>query len=280
MSGTWKWTTRVDVSGAEVVTQIRDVISPFGLLRDSIPIPGEVAQGMAESIEQVVNTYAPSILLSSTELEFTVDEGRGVSTAIPVTVTNNGILGSLLSVQVSSSAGYVAPVPANVGGLVANASGSFEVSVNSAGLVATSSPYETTLRVQSSKATNSPLDVPVTVTVRPKATISVPDMPVRFNAAAPLGGSFPPVPSQILALSNTGLPASVLDFQIRRLVGAAWLAGVSPTYGTIQGGGTQPITILVSPPQGLLAGSYSETLRITGYSTNMSHDVVVTLTVA
>lgn len=279
-SGAWRWTTRIDVSNSEVSTQIRDVISPFGLLRDSIPIPGEVAQAMAESIAQVVNTYAPSILLSPATLSFVVDEGRGISPATLVQVTNNGLLGSLLSAQVTSSAAYVFATPANVGGLVANASGSFGVSVNSTDLVASGSPYSANLKVQASAATNSPQDIPVSVTVRPKATIAPGVSALSFNVSAPLSGLFPPVPSQVVLLSNSGPPASVLDFQVRRLVGASWLVGVSPVSGQIGGGATQPITVLVSPPDGTLPGVYTETLRIAGYSTNMSQDVVVTLNIS
>lgn len=276
-SGAWKWTTRVDVSGSQVATQIRDVISPFGLLRDSIPIPGEVAQAMAESIEQVVNTYAPSILLSPTTLSFVVDEGRGGSAAQPVQVTNNGILGSLLSVQVTASAPYLAATPANVSGLASNVSGTFCVSVDSTDLVAAASPYTATLKVQGHMATNTPQDIPVEVTVRPKATIFAGATNLEFHVTAPLNGLYPPVPSQIVALSNSGPGTSVLDYQIRQLVGASWLAAVSPTHGQISGSTARPITVLVSPPDGTLPGIYTETLRISGYSTNMIEDIVVTL---
>ncbi len=278
-SGAWKWTTRVDISGTQVATQIRDVISPFGLLRDSIPIPGEIAQAMAESIDQVVNTYAPSILLSPVALTVTVDEGRGVSAPVPVQITNNGILGSLLSLQVTSSAPFLLASPATIAGLVANASGAFDVSVDSTGLVATASPYEAHLTVQGSSATNSPQTFPVTVSVRPKATISAAVVALQFNVSASLNGMFSPVPSQQFALSNSGLPASVLAYQIRRLGSVSWLAGVSPAHGLINGGATQPITVLISPPRGMLPGTYTETLRVSGYSTNLAQDILVTLNI-
>lgn len=279
-SGAWRWTTRVDVSGAQVQTEIRDVITPYGLLRDSIPIPGEVVQAMADSIEQVLQAYTPSILLAPTSLAFVVDEGRGGSAAAQVRVTNNGILGSLLSVQITSSAPYVFPVPATIGGLVANASGSFDVSVDSTNLLATGGPYAVALTVQSGAAPNSPQNIPVTITVRPRATISVAPAGVQFNVAAPLSGAFPPIPSQQISLSNSGPPASVLDYQIRRLVGVPWVASVSPVYGSINGGGMQPVVVVVAPPTGMLPGVYTETIRITGYSSNMSQDVIVTLNVS
>lgn len=279
-SGAWRWTTRVDVSGSQVATQIRDVVCPYGLLRDSTPIPGEVVQAMAKSIEQVVTSYAPSILLSPTTLSFVVDEGRGVSAPASVQVTNNGIFGSLLSAHVTSSTPFVSAVPASVGGLASNASGWFEVMVDSRELVASASPYGATLKVQSNTAGNSPQDIPVTVTVRPKATIAPTVTNLVFNVSAPLTGPFPPIPPQIFGLTNSGPAESILGYQIRRVVGASWIAGVSPFHGEISGEQTQPITVSVKPAEGTLPGTFTETLRVTGYSTNMSEDIVVTLNIS
>lgn len=278
-SGTWRWVTRVDVSTSKVKTQIRDIQSPFGLLRDSIPLPGEVVAEMAKSITEVQEAYPPSILLGSSSLLFVVDEGRGVSSSNPVQITNNGILGSLLAATVTSSASYVSPSPANISGLSANQTGAFDVSVDSTNLLAMGSPYSVLLTVQSSEATNSPQVVPVTVTVRPKATISVGATTLTFNAIAPLTGDFPPVPSQQLVLTNAGLPASVLDYQVRKLTGASWIVSYAPVFGSINGGSSQALTVVVAPPTGMSVGTYTETLRITGYSTNMTQDVTVTLNV-
>lgn len=278
-SGHWKWTTRVDVSLASPSTQIRDVITPYGLLRDSIPIPGDVVKAMADSITEVQQAYTPSILLSPTSLIFVVDEGRGVSTAQSVQVTNNGIFGSLLGVSITSSAPYVFPVPANVNGLAANESGFFEVSADSTNLVSIASPYAVLLTVQGPDATNSPQTVPVTVNVRPKATIGTSVTTLTFNVAMPLSGPFPPIPSQQFLLSNSGPPTSVLDYQIRQLVGSAWLTGFSPVFGSLNGGAGQPITVLVAAMTGMGPGTYTETLRITGYSSNLTRDVQVTLNI-
>ena len=278
-TGRWRWTTRVDVSQSVATTQIRDIISPYGILRDSIPIPGEVIQAMADSITEVQQAYTPSILLGTTALSFVLDEGRGVSEAQPVLVTNNGILGSLLSATITSSAPYVFPLPASMSGLVANASGTFDVSVDSTNLLALGSPYSASLSVQSAEAPNSPQSVSVTVTVRPKATISPAPASLTFNVTAPLSGPFPPVPSQQISLSNSGPSQSVLDYQIRKLVGVPWLVSFAPVYGSVNGGSMQPITVVVAPTQGMLPGTYTETLRITGYSSNMSVDVPVTLNI-
>jgi len=279
LDGPWRWTTRVDVSQAVVRTEIRDVITPYGFLRDMVPIPGDVAKAMSDSIDEVRQAYTPSILLSPTTLVFVVDEGRGVSIAKSVLLTNNGILGSLLSATVTSSVSYVYPLPATVEALVANASGSFDVQVDSTNLLETGSPYSAQLTVQASDAPNSPQTIPVTVEVRPKAEISPAPTSLTFNVAAPLTGSFPAIPSQQILLTNSGPAASVLDFQVKRLQGVTWLASFSPTYGSLNGGASQPITVLVAPSDGMLVGTYTETLRITGYSSNLSVDVTVTLNI-
>jgi len=277
--GAWKWVTRIDVSQSTVSTEVRDIVSPYGLLRDSIPIPGEVVQAMADSIVEMLLAYRPSILLAPLTLDFVVDEGRGVSEAKSVTVTNNGILGSLLAVTITSSAAYVAALPANIGGLASNESGRFDVSVDSASLLAINSPYSATLTVQSSSATNSPQTVAVNIVVRPLSEITVLPTSLTFNVAKPLTGPYPPIPSQQINLTNSGPPTSVLDYQIRQLVGSTWLTSYSPVYGSLNGGASQPITVTVAPSASLASGSYNETLRFTGYSSNMSVDVPVTLNI-
>jgi len=279
-SGAWRWTTRVDVSQAVASTYIRDIVSPYGILRDSIPLPGEVVQAMADSIAQVQQSYTPRILLGSTAITLTVDQGRGISAPVPVAITNNGILGSLLSATVTSSAGYVSATPASLGGLLANESGTFEVSVDSANLLATSSPYVSTLTIQSTEATNSPQAIVVNVVVRPKATIGfLPVLPATnllFEGELQLDGSYPALPLQTFEVKNTGPIDSELSFQIRSLGGAPWLAAVSPVNGTLAGGSSVSISVQVSP-SGMLPGTYTETLRVSGYSTNSYLDLTITL---
>lgn len=279
-NGRWKWTTRVDVSKSLATTLIRDVITPYGLLRDTIPIPGEVVQAMADSITEVQQSYTPSILLSPTALIFVLDEGRGVSATQSVQIMNNGIFGSLLGVSITSSVPFVFSIPANVSGLAANESGSFDVSADSLNLLSLGSPYSALLTVQGAQATNSPQVIPVNIVVRPKAVISTSVANLTFNVVAPLSGSFPPIPSQQFMLTNTGDPTSVLDYQIRKLVGVPWIVSVAPVYGSLNGGGGQPITIVVAPPAGTSPGTYTETLRITGYSSNLTLDVLVTLNIS
>lgn len=48
--GSWRWTTRIDNTYAVGSAQILEVITPYGVLRDSIPIPGDIVFAMADSI--------------------------------------------------------------------------------------------------------------------------------------------------------------------------------------------------------------------------------------
>ena len=278
-AGAWKWTTRANVSQSIPTFEVRDIVSPHGLLRDSIPIPGDVVSEMAGSITEIMQQFTPNILAAPATLLFTVDEGRGFSSAQAVQITNDGRFGSLLSASIASSANYVTATPANVGGLAFNESGSFDAAVDSSTLLALNSPYAQTLTIQDATATNNPVVIPVTINVRSKATIDTTPTLLEFNVVKPVTGSFPPIPSQTFQLQNTGLADSLLEYQIQKLLGVSWLASVNPIFGTLVGGVEQTVTVVVAPAEGTLTGTFSETLRITGYSTNLQHDVEITLTV-
>lgn len=281
-AGRWKWTTRVDVSRSSPSYQIREILSPYGLLRDSIPLPGEVVQSMAASIVQIQSSFAPGILRSPVTLNFTVDEGRGFSPSQPVSVTNNGIFGSLLSVDVVPSAAYVTATPGSLGGLASNVMGQFQVSVDSTNLLATGSPYAQTITISDATAGNSPQTVTVNITVRPKATIAfTPSLGLSFSVTKPASGPFPVVPSQQFTLQNTGLVASSLSYQVQKLTNLSpWLTSFTPVFGTLAGGASVNIVVAVVPPESMLTGTYTETLRVSGYSSNYYVDVPITFTIS
>lgn len=282
-TGSWRWTTRMDVSGSTPAFYIRDIISPYGILRDSIPIPGEVVEAMAGSITEIQSNFPPSILIGPpASLTFDVDEGRGYSAAETVALTNNGVFGSLLGTTLSASASYLSVAPTSVGNLAANESGAFEVSVNSTTLLAANSPYNETVMVQDPNASNNPQTLAVIINVRPKATISVSPLVLSFSVAAPLTGPFPPIPSQQFTVENSGPSGSVLDYQIQRVTGLSddWLSSFAPVTGTLTSGGTETITVAVAPIEGLAKGTYQETLRVSGYSDNSYVEILVQLVIS
>jgi len=278
--GVWRWTTRVDVSGAAPLYDVRDVYSPFGLLRDRIPVPGAVILAMAESITELQQAFPPSILYAPASLVFTLDEGRGFGEAQTVQVTNAGVYGSLLSVSLTTSAGFLKLTPATLGNLSFNEAGLFEVAADSTNLLEANSPYAATVDIQDPAASNSPQSVIVTVIVRPKATIALSLPMLTFNVVKPISGPFPPIPSQTFQIQNTGPGASVLEYLLRKLTGCGtWIVNTSPFDGLVPGGGIQPVLVTVAPDASFPVGTYTETLRISGYSTNFYQDIIVQLNV-
>jgi len=277
--GVWRWTIRVDVSNTVPSYQARDIVSPWGLFRDSIPIPGEVVLSMAQSISGLASNFKPVIVVGPpTSLSFTVDEGRGYSEPQPALVSNSGIYGSLLGVTLSTSAAYIHVDPTSVGGLAKDASGEFQVSVDSTSLL--EGTYAGTVTLQDPNALNTPQVLPVNITVRPRATIGASPTLLTFTVTRPLSGPFPQLPTQQFLLQNLGPVTSLLDYQIRRLsCTSPWLVSFSPASGQIPGGSQQAITVSVQPPVGTLAGVHEETLRISGYSNNSTLDITVRLVV-
>lgn len=278
----WRWKTRADLTGSTPSFQILDIITPFGVLRDSIPLPGPVVQAMAESIDSLQTNFKPTILVGPpTTISIYVDEGRGYSVPVTANVTNSGVFGSLLSVDLSTSAPYLITDTSVVGHLAFNQSGSFEVSVDSTDLLASSSPYAGTITLQDPTATNNPQTLPVAIVVRPKAVISLSPTTLIFTVSRPLTGPFPVIATQQFTVQNSGPSGSVLDYQVMSLTGlsANWLGSFDPVSGTLAASQVANITVGVDPVEGLLPGTYEETLRVSGYSYNDYADIIVRLVV-
>ena len=274
--GRWEWTVRVELVTSPTYSVV-NIKSPYGLLRDSIPLPGDVVEQMALSIESL-RTAFPSTLTLGPSLVFTVDEGRGVSGSQSFTVTNGGVFGSAASVAIVSSVPYVRVTPSAMSGLSPSETGTAQVSVDSSGLLAGS--YSGTLTVTDPNATNSPQVGSVAITVRPKATIGRSPSSLSFTVARPLSGPYPAIPTQTLTIQNTGPVGSVLGYTVAKLIGTSdWLNVITPTQGTLASAATQAVTIGVAPATSYLYGTYTETLRISGYSSNSYLDVPVTLTI-
>lgn len=281
-AGKWLWTTRVDVSQSIPSYQVRDIKSPYGLLRDSIPIPGDVIQAMSESIVELTSNFAPSILIGPpSSLVFEVDEGRGYSEPQSAVLTNTGVYGSILGASLTSSAAFVRISPSSVGGLAVNESGSFTVEVDSTSLLAAHGPYNETVAVQDPTATNNPQSVPVLINVRPRALVTSSTLLLIFNVVRPLNGIYSPVPTQDFTVGNSGPLGSVLEYDIRALTGlcGGWLRSWLPAEGTLQAGEGEVITVSVQPENGTTQGTYSEKLRVIGYSSNNYVDVEIRLVI-
>lgn len=280
-TGTWCWETRADVSGSVPAYSIRNIVTPWGPAVDRIDLPGALVLAMSDSIGEIRSAFAPTISIGpASSFSFDVDEGRGCSDPQLGTVTNVGTYGSLLGVTIVSSAPWLQVVPASIGGIAYGNSVSFEVKVDSTDLLEANSPYSETLTVQGVDATNSPQIATVSVVVHPRPTIQVSITELTFHVVKPLSGEFPYIPAQQFVLSNVGPTDSNLIYQIQKLLHCSdWLTSFTPSSGTVVGGANQPITVGVQPPSTLTAGTYSEVLRISGFSTNHYVDVTVRLVI-
>jgi hypothetical protein len=280
--GRWKWTTRLDLAGQTPKPWVINVETPWGLLRDTTPLPGEVVQAMSGSIDQLMQAFPPTILVGPpTALTFNVDAGRGRSEPQTVLVTNDGTYGSILNAVLITSANWIVTQPGNVPGLSANQSGSFDVSVDTTGLVPSGSPYSGSVIVQDPRSTNNPQTIPVTVNVRPLAHVATDLALLIFNVPYSLTGVYPAVPVQQFHVMNAGAIGSLLDYQLQKVTGLSnWLASFSPPTGQVVGGASQPITVLVQPCPNSYLGTYEETLRVSGYSDNLYTDVLIRLVIS
>ncbi len=280
--GQWTWTTRLDVSRANPIYSVRNVISPHGRLRDSIPLPGDLIEKMQDSIAELKTSFAPNILLGPpTTLSFSVDEGRGFAPFDESSITNNGVFGSLLGVSLTPSAPWLRVTPANIGNLALNESCPFKVEVDSTTLVTASSPYAGTITIQDPAAANNPVILPVTVTVRPKSTVGTSTVLRTFTAVKPLSGPYPSIAPQAFMVTNLGPADSVLEYEVRKLTGMSdWLVGFVPASGTLGSTQSAAVTVSVEPPTNMLAGTYTETLRVSGYSSNSYVDVEIRLVIS
>lgn len=270
----------MDLTGPSPAFSIVNIVTPYGSLRDRTPLPGDVVTKMATSIEEMASMYSPRILLSTTSITLTLDEGRGFGTGQSVTVTNSGIYGSLLSTSLTSSVGYVTSTPPALGGIGSGTTGTVNINADSSLLTAANSPYSTQVLVEDANATNNPQTINVTVVVRPKAAIEIIPEELLFNVGGPLGGPWPAIPPQTFQVLNDGLGPSVLNYQVEQLqCTAPWIISVSPTSGTLTGGSTAALTVNVSPQDGMQPGVYEQYIRVSGYSSNGYKDLYVALTI-
>jgi len=133
--------------------------------------------------------------------------------------------------------------------------------------------YEATVTIADPDATNSPIQVPVTLTVLdPEPAISVQPQTLTFTAMQ--GGSSPA--GQSLQISNTGSATSMLNFTAT--ASAAWLQ-VSGSSSTVSGGQSVDWTATANP-SGLAPGTYNATITIADQNaSNSPQTVQVTLTI-
>ena len=236
-------------------------VNPLGLLpgvyNGAITITS-AAQNSPITIPVTLTVSAGTLTASPASLTFLQAQGGNTPPSQTIAVASNGpslaysatansAIGSWLSVTPSASA----------------TPGAVTVSVNGAGLAA--GTYMGTVTVTSTGAANSPLNIPVTLTIGAQQTIGAAPSTVAFSYQ--LGAATPA--TQTVALSSTGAAVAFVASS-----SATWLTA-TPASGTVP----TALTLAVNPT-GLTAGTYNGTVTITAPgASNSPQTVAVSLTV-
>ncbi|MEZ5351022.1 MAG: hypothetical protein R2762_00165 [Bryobacteraceae bacterium] len=141
------------------------------------------------------------------------------------------------------------------------------VTANPGGL--TPGTYNGTIRLTATGASNSPIDVPVTlrVTNDPLLRVSPSSVVFTYQTNGPLPASRPIV---VANAAGTAVPVSVTTSTSQ---GGLWLSAVPASAST-------PLAVVVSAnPAGLLPGLYNGSVTITGTAANSPLTVQVALVV-
>jgi len=200
----------------------------------------------------------PTIGYSPTSFSFTATQGGSNPPNQSLSISNTG--GGTLSWSVSDDVTWLTLNP-----ISGTDSGTVTLSANIAGI--TAGTYNALITITAAGATNSPVSIPVTLTVNPPPP-TIGYNPTSFNFSATQGGSNPP--DQTLSISNTG--SGTLNWSVS--VDATWLS-LNPTNGTNSGTVTLSVNIA-----GLPEGTYNATITVTAAgATNSPVSIPVTLTV-
>lgn len=206
---------------------------------------------------------ASQATVSPTSLTFTLPQGASNPATQTITVGGVPASTSITAVPTTASCG--------TGWLTATASGTtVTVGIAGAGLTVATCTGQVTVIVQG--ASNSPLNVPVTLSVTNAIALSLSSTSLTFMSNT--GAATAPA-SQTVQLSAAGGAAISYTTAAATQSGGNWLT-VSPASGTTPG--TLTIGIAQSVLAGLSAGTYSGTVTVSSpNSANVT--VAVTLTV-
>jgi len=231
-SGTWVWVGR-DLTNYYPLLQGLTPSQPYS---DGLP-------GTRLGSGYCFDLYAPMLVLSETELTFTVQEGAGDPPPQPFDVTSTGdALGEHLSFSLFEASPWLNKSPSS-----GTTPRNVQVSINAAGLGA--GTYTDSIRVESSGAGNSPLYLRVILTVTsPAPTIAVNKSSFSFVG---LQGGSDPAP-QTFIVKNTG--GGTLHWTLNH---------VQPWLNLVPASGIDSAQVSVSVSLiGLLTGEFSDTIEV------------------
>jgi len=196
-----------------------------------------------------------------------------------VTVQNSGAFGSFMGVTATPSAPWLTVSPSSAQGVGRGETVTFDLSISTATLLASGSPYAGVVNLQDYRSSPTVIPITVTVTVLPRPVITTSPSQIDLTYVLSTSTAGPP---KVMALSNSGPTGSQLDYTIAKLNNnSPWLS-ISPlSGGPLAAGDSEQITFsVVSSQAPAVPGTYQETVRISSpNASNSPVDVVVQLVV-
>lgn len=282
--GVWRWLVRANnLQGVGQLYELVNITTPFGsLFQTQIPIPGDVVEAMAQSLHDLQSQLAPLMVLvppSVTSFNLLVTEGDPDQAIGSVEVQNAGAFGSFMTATSTPSVPWLSASPNFVQGIGKNEKTTFSLSLLTATLLESGSPYSGIVNLQDSRDPPTVIPVTVNVTVLPRPVISV--SPSQVSLTYVLSTSTPGG-AQAVTVENAGPVGSQLDFTVTKVNNnSPWLAITPLSGGSLASGATDQVTFSVVPGQvPLVPGLLQETVRISSpNASNSPVDVTVQLTV-
>lgn len=284
VQGTWRWTVRANnLQGVGQLYEVVDIGTPHGpLYRTQIPIPGDVVDAMAKSLSDLRDQLAPLLALvsgSQTAFNLIITEGDPDEEIGSVTAQNSGAFGSFMGVTATPSTSWLAVSPTSAQGLGKGEQVTFDLSIFTATLLASGSPYAGVVNLQDDRSSPTVIPIAVTVTVLPRPVIAVSPAQIDLTFVLSTSTAGPP---KILSVSNSGPVGSQLEYTVAKVDNnSSWLS-ISPlSGGPIAPGGSEQVTFSVVAAQApAVPGTYQETVRVSSpNASNSPVDVVVRLVV-
>jgi uncharacterized protein (TIGR03437 family) len=270
-SSTGGWLT-VGPSTGSTPANVTVQVTPLGLLpgtyNGTITIVATIPNAGATlnspiTIPVTLTISAGTLAASPGSLTFLQAQAGNAPASQTINITSNGPALNYSAIATTGIGSWLSVTPAT-----AATPGAITVSVNGAGLAA--GTYSGTVTVASAGASNSPLNIPVTLTVGAQQTLTVTPTVLAFSHQP--GAAVPATQTVSLASSGTALNFTTAATTTS---GGTWLSA-TPATGTTNA----TVTIGVNPA-GLVAGTYTGAVTITASGAGNSPQTVnVTLTVA
>lgn len=261
VGGRWSWSVITNnIYGANQVYYVRDILSPFGPINQvQTPIPSNVIAAMNDSINSLKTQLQPNLAIASgSVISAVVSEGDSVLYTDGSVVSNNGALGSFMSVAAFSDSPWLTPRPTSFNSLGQGQSATLSAAVNPSLLVSDKSPYVGHILLTDNAVNPHTASVEYNITVLPRPTFSINYTSILFEYNITTGSVTSPIN---VTVTNSGPPTSVLNYYITRARNMCWVRFNPANGGPLQCGEYSQVQVGVDSANAPRAdGTYTETL--------------------